>query len=114
MAWGEVELEPEVRDWLAGLTDREFGHVERYVDLLAEEGVALREPQARHLGWQLCELRFYLARQQIRIPHFIAPGHRIILLTVFRKARQRERAEIERARRAMERCILEQHSAGDD
>ena len=35
---------------------------------------------------------------------------RIILLTVFRKQRMRERAEVARARRAIERCIREGHT----
>jgi hypothetical protein len=34
-------------------------------------------------------------------------------LTVFRKQRQRETAEIERARRATERCIAEGHIVED-
>lgn len=41
----------------------------------------------------------------------IASGRRIVLLTVVAKTRMRERAEIERARRAMERCIAERHTA---
>jgi hypothetical protein len=32
----EVELEPEVRSWLAGLTDRDFGRIDFLVGLLAE------------------------------------------------------------------------------
>ncbi len=34
--WGEVELEPEVEDWLRALPDEEFGRVALYVDLLGE------------------------------------------------------------------------------
>ena len=33
MAWGAVELEPEVTNWLDTLTDEEFGRAERYIDL---------------------------------------------------------------------------------
>jgi len=36
----QVELEPEVRSWLAGLTDRDFGRVDFLVGLLAEHGQA--------------------------------------------------------------------------
>ena len=46
----EVELEPEVRSWLAGLTDRDFGRVDFLVGLLAEHAGDLGEPYARHLG----------------------------------------------------------------
>ena len=35
VAWGSVELEPEVRDWILALPDAEFGRVEFYIDLLA-------------------------------------------------------------------------------
>lgn len=43
--------------------------------------------------------------------YFIASGRRIILLTVFRKTRRQERAEIDRAERAMNRCVTEGHTA---
>jgi len=35
---------------------------------------------------------------------------RIVLLTVFRKSRTRETREVERARRAFQRCVREEHS----
>ncbi len=38
MAWGTVELEPEVRDWLEGLSTTQFATAAFYVDLLAEQG----------------------------------------------------------------------------
>lgn len=57
------------------------------------------------------ELRFYIGRQRMRISYYITTGRRIILLTVFSKTQRRERAEIERAERAMERCIEEGHTA---
>ena len=47
-------------------------------------------------------------------PLFIAPGRRIILLTVFRKTRWRECVEVQRAHAAMEGCIAEEHTAEDD
>lgn len=47
----------------------------------------------------------------VRITYYIATGRRIILLTVFRKQRQRERAEIDRAVLVMEKCIAEGHTA---
>jgi len=46
----EVEMEPEVRSWLAGLTDRDFGRVDFLVGLLAEHAEEVGEPYARHLG----------------------------------------------------------------
>ncbi len=52
---------------------------------------------------------FYLGRQPTHISYYIATGRVIVLLTVFTKAKPRERAEIDRARRAMQRCIDEGH-----
>ena len=109
MAWGAVELEPEVTKWLDTLTDDEFGQAERYIDLLADQGVLLSEPFTRQLDGKLRELRFYLGRQPIRISYYIATGRIIVLLTVFTKTKPREPAEIDRARRAMQRCIDEGH-----
>ena len=44
---------------------------------------------------------------QRRVTYYFADRQRIVLLTVFRKQRPRERTEIRRARRAMRRCIAE-------
>ena len=111
MSWGTIEAEPEVTDWLLSLDDEDFGQVERYIDLLADEGVLLGEPFTRQLRGKLRELRFYLGRAQTRITYFSATGRRIVLLTVFAKTRPRERAEIERA---MQGCIDEGHMAEED
>lgn len=108
--WGTVELEPEVEGWLLSLNLTDFGHVVFYIDLLAERGPLLDEPYTRQLGGKLRELRFYLGREQRRISYYLATGRRAVLLTVFGKQRARERAEIQRARRAMDRCVLEGHT----
>ncbi len=50
----------------------------------------------------------------MRITYWIAPGRRIILLTVFAKTQRQERREIVRAKHAMERCIAENHSTDDN
>ena len=62
------------------------------------------------LDGKLRELRFYLAGRETRITYWIAPGRRVILLTVFTKSRQQERRQIQRAKRALQRCITEQHT----
>ncbi|MFC0005613.1 type II toxin-antitoxin system RelE/ParE family toxin [Micromonospora siamensis] len=110
MAWASVELEPEVRDWLEDLPTPYFARTAFYIDLLAERGALLGEPYTRQLDGKLRELRFYLERDAVRVTYWIAPDRRIILLTVFRKTRMREDREIERARRALERCVAERHS----
>ncbi|MEU7002775.1 type II toxin-antitoxin system RelE/ParE family toxin [Nonomuraea sp. NPDC046570] len=50
----------------------------------------LGEPYTRQLDGKLRELRFYLDDLTMRVSYWIAPGRRIILLTVFRKTRMRE------------------------
>ena len=92
----DVEIEPEVRSWLAGLSDRDFGRVDFLVGLLAERAEDLGEPYTRHLGGKVRKLRFHLLRQQTRVTYWLAPGRRVILLTVFRKTRGAETAEVAR------------------
>jgi hypothetical protein len=109
-----VELEPEVEGWLRQLTDDEFGAAAFYIDLLEERGIHLPFPYSSHLRrGDLRELRFYLGRSRQRITYFIT-GRRIILLTVFRKASRQERAEIDRAERAMQRCRAEDHTVDEE
>jgi hypothetical protein len=53
------------------------------------------------------ELRFILGGTAIRVTYWLAPGRRIVLLTVFRKTRMREEAEVKRAKLAKELCEVE-------
>ena len=110
MAWGTVELEPEVRDWLDGLPTALFPRAAFYIDLLAEQGPLLGEPYAKQLVGKLRELRFYLDRDAMRVTYWIATDRRIVLLTVFRKTADREVREVARARRALARCLAEAHT----
>ncbi|WP_245717524.1 type II toxin-antitoxin system RelE/ParE family toxin [Nocardia jejuensis] len=109
-----MELEPEVDEWFDSLDDNDQETAAFYVDLLAERGVLLSEPYTRQLHGKLRELRFYLARDAVRITYWVAPGRRIILLTVFRKQRMRETAEIERAVRAFTRCVAAAHTVDEE
>lgn len=84
-----------------------------YVDLVADQGPLLGEPYTRQLDGKLRELRFHLDGRAVRVTYWIASGRRIILLTVFAKTRMREVAEVERARRAMTRCMAEEHVVED-
>jgi hypothetical protein len=114
MDWGTVELEPEVRLWLEQLPAEQFATAAFYLDLLAEQGPLLGEPYTRQLHGKLRELRFHLGRQAIRVTYWIAPERRIVLLTVFVKARMRERREVARANRAMARCLARGHSVDEE
>jgi hypothetical protein len=58
------------------------------IDLLAEQGPLLSEPYTRQLDGKLRELRFRLGGQAVR--------------------------EVDRARRALGRCIADEHTADDD
>ena len=114
MDWGTVELEPEVEAWLKGLHEDAANHVAFYIDLLAERGSLLGEPYTKQLDGKLRELRFWLGGQATRISYWIAPGRRIILMTVWRKTRMREIAQVERARKALERCQSERHTVDEE
>jgi hypothetical protein len=97
MAWGTVELEPEIKDWLEGLPTTQFAHVAFYVELLAEHGPLLGEPYTKQLDGRLRELRFYLERDAMRVTYWM-----------------RERRQVARARRVLARCISEEHTADEE
>ncbi|WP_436522892.1 type II toxin-antitoxin system RelE/ParE family toxin [Actinoplanes sp. HUAS TT8] len=100
----DVELEPEVRDWLETLSLKDYVKVEAMADILADRAETLGEPYSRHLGGKTRELRFRLERSAVRLSYWLAPGARVVLLTVFRKTRQIERAEVARAIAAQQVC----------
>lgn len=114
MLWGEVELEPEVRDWFLALDEGAQARARFHIDRLADVGPLLDEPHTRQLDGKLRELRFYLDGRPVRVTYWIASGRRIILLTVFAKTQRRERAEVERANRALERCTRERHTVSNE
>ncbi|MEU3407470.1 type II toxin-antitoxin system RelE/ParE family toxin [Streptomyces sp. NPDC006670] len=101
-----VEIEPEVRLWLMNLSDADYLVAEHAVGLLVDAPTTLGEPYARHLGGGVRELRFMLGhnREAVRLSYRLAHDRRIVLLTVFRKTKQREVAEVDRAVRAGRVC----------
>lgn len=100
----QIEIEPEVQQWLELLSDVQYAKAERAADMLAAQPTSLGEPYARHLGGKVRELRFVMDGNAVRITYWLAPRQRIVLLTVFRKTRQREVAEVERALQAQKAC----------
>jgi phage-related protein len=106
----DVELEPEVRQWLDALPLTDYRTVEYHADRLAEAPTTLGEPYSRHLSGAVRELRFHLGRTAWRISYWLAPHRRIVLLTVFRKTRNRETAQVDRAITAQQVCE-DQHQA---
>ncbi|MGP3984523.1 type II toxin-antitoxin system RelE/ParE family toxin [Streptomyces sp. KR80] len=109
-----IELEPEVRDWLETLPAKHFLKIDEYVGLLAEHAAALGEPYARYLGDGVRELRPTLDGAAIRITYWLTPNRTAVLLTVFRKTRMREDAEVRRAKLAQKICEAEHGPAHEE
>jgi hypothetical protein len=106
-----IELEPEVRDWLELLPDKHYRKVEAYAELLADLGTQTPMPFARPLRDGVYELRPTLDGDDTRITYWFAPEGRIVLLTVFRKTRMRETAQVARAVSARMVCDIEHKPA---
>ncbi|MEN8650310.1 type II toxin-antitoxin system RelE/ParE family toxin [Streptomyces sp. 21So2-11] len=108
-----IEIEPEVRLWLMNLSEHDYERAEHAAARLAESATTLCEPHSRYLGNGVRELRFDLGRNRdaVRLTYWLAPGRRAVLLTVFRKTKQREEAEVARAKRAKAVCEAEHEPA---
>lgn len=61
------EVEPEVRDWLEGLSDSDYKRVDEVAGMLAEKGASLGGPWSEHLDGQVRELRLRLAQVAVRV-----------------------------------------------
>ncbi len=94
------------------LPDDQYAKAERAADMLAAAPTTLGEPYSRHLGGRVRELRFIMDGAAVRVTYWLAPERRIVLLTVFRKTRQQETAEVDRARQAQKVCEAE-HTAAE-
>lgn len=103
-----IEVEPEVRAWLETLPVADYRAAEKFADRLAADGPLVPFPLASHLGDGLRELRI----GSVRVTYWLAPGRRAVLLTVFRKTRMRETAEVMRAQLARKACEAEHPPAG--
>lgn len=57
MRW-EIEAEPDVGEWLEGLSDADFIQSTAIIDRLSEQGNKMRMPFSRSLGDGLFELRY--------------------------------------------------------
>lgn len=86
------------------LGDREWERVAVVVDRLAVLGSSARMPLSRSLGDGLFELRFTLGPTARRITYRFTRDGRIILLTTFRKQRNNEHTEVDRARKVAADC----------
>jgi len=102
-AW-TVILSEEVARWYLQQPPADRRVVDRMIAMLATEGNHLRMPHSRSLGDGLLELRFAIMQATVeqRITYAFDTGRMVIMLTTFRKTRQREDREIARARQARE------------
>ncbi|MEU9206318.1 type II toxin-antitoxin system RelE/ParE family toxin [Streptomyces sp. NPDC048332] len=81
--------------------------MEEYAELLVALGTRTPMPFARPLRDDVYELRPTLAGEATRITYWFGSQHRIVLLTVFRKTRMRETAQVARAVKARMVCEAE-------
>jgi hypothetical protein len=100
----EIELHDEILDWLDTLEQTDWERVAVVIDRLAELGPQARMPLSKALGDGLFELRFTLSATARRVTYRFSRDGKVVLLTTFRKQRNNERHEIERARQAAEQC----------
>jgi hypothetical protein len=96
-----IGLSDEVRGWVNALSTTDRARVDALLDLLVERGELLPFPYTSQLSGKLRELRIQFGRERTRISYYPGSGHRFVLLTVFRKTKAKEKAEIARAERAM-------------
>lgn len=98
-----IELSEEVEQWYGRLRTKERAQADRAFERLEELGPQVRMPHSRSLDEGWFELRFTCGDVAQRVTYYVDPPSHVITLTTFRKQRQREQREVERARRAMER-----------
>ena len=109
-----LELEPEVRDWLESLSDSDYKRTDEVAGMLAEKGSSLGGPWSEHLEGEVWELRLRLAQVAIRVTYWCAPDGTIVFLTVFRKTRQHDQRQIDRAVRAQQVCERDHPRPADE
>jgi hypothetical protein len=105
----DFELEPEVRDWLDSLSNSDFKRVDEVCGMLAQRGTKLGGPWSDHLEGAVWELRIRLRDVAARVTYWCTPDSKIVLLTVFRKTRQHDQRQIDRAVRAQKLCESDHH-----
>lgn len=88
--------------WLFGGM-KDLAIAKRHFDELRTFGNALGMPRSKNLKGKLYELRFRCQNVERRITYTFEPDRNIITLTTFRKQKNNERKEINRARAALAR-----------
>ncbi|MQA06028.1 MAG: type II toxin-antitoxin system RelE/ParE family toxin [Streptosporangiales bacterium] len=98
----------DVQDWYKGLNSAHKARADQAFDRLQQQGPQIREPHSKSLNGGLYELRFRAQNVNTRVTYH-RNGNEFRTLTVFRKQRQNERTEVEKARLRMksDRAILD-------
>lgn len=89
-----------VREFLDSLDVKMRAKMLREIGLLAANGPELREPDSKHIGDGIFELRAKVGSDISRVLYFFFVGHRAILTNGFiKKTQKTPPAEIEKAKR---------------
>lgn len=96
-----VHFSEEVANWYATLSIKDRAIADRHIENLEQFGNRLGMPRSRNLKDKLYELRFKCQNVERRITYTIEPQQQIITLTTFRKQKDNERHEINRARKTL-------------
>lgn len=88
------------REFLNGLDVKMMAKMAKTIELLQNNGIALREPYSKSLGDGIFELRAKVGTDISRVLYFFVVGHRIVLTSGFIKKEQKTpKAEILRAKK---------------
>src|SRR5437016_5415086 len=81
--------ESPVEEFLNAMPVNQQRKVGSFLELLAQEGPALRRPYADHVKGELRELRMQFGRNEYRVFHFFVREQRVVLLHAFAKKTQK-------------------------
>ena len=100
------------KEFLLSLDKKMRAKMLRTVELLSQNGYALREPLSKPLGDGIFELRAQVGSDISRVLYFFFIGRKIILTNGFiKKTQKTPAADIERAKRSIEQnfCAERRH-----
>jgi phage-related protein len=89
--------------------EQHFKRVDEVCGMLAQKGTELGGPWSDHLEGAVWELRIRLRDVAARVAYWCTPDGKIVFLTVFRKTRQHDQRQIDRAVRAQKLCESDHH-----
>ncbi len=98
--------ESPVEEFISAMPTKQQRKVGSFLELLAQEGPALRRPYADHVRGDLRELRMQFGRNEYRVFHFFVQEQRVVLVHAFaKKTQQLPQREIETAEERMKDFI---------